>query len=325
MSASGENDSALAFHKWATRIIIDREEKIASLIRRKKQGEEIAADEHLHCRYTADGQESEEIWTNLQLDGFGTWIWSLNEFVKRGNTLPLATYRAVETLIGYLGTFWAISSYDWWEESFGHQHIANLGSIVAGLQGCSAWENISEDSRKFASSTAGEIEALIRQRGICNGRLAKWIDGTRLDSSLVALIAPFNIFDASDPISLATVTSVASTLGILGTYRHEEDDYFGGGRWPILSCFLGLAYLSLGDEEKAAEILEWVATLANENLELPEQLDAPLLQPHMRTEWIQRWGEPAIPLLWSHAMYLSLHSALNPELNPELHSEIGKD
>ena len=313
MSANDENESALSFHKWATRIILEREEKIASLIRRQKQGEKIAADEHMHCRYTIDGKESNEKWTNLQLDGFGTWIWSLDEFLARGNALPLATYRAVETLIGYLATFWQINTYDWWEESFGHQHVANLGSIAVGLERCSKWPHISEDSRISAADAAEEIMTLIRQEGLFNGRLAKWINGNGLDASLIALIAPFELFPGNEGISKATVDAVASVLGTFGTYRHADDWYFGGGKWPLLSCFLGLAYISLGDEAKAQEILNWVATVTNEDLELPEQLDRPLLQPEKRAQWIDQWGEPAVPLLWSHAMYLSLYSALRKD------------
>ncbi|MFZ2228633.1 MAG: glycoside hydrolase family 15 protein [Candidatus Nanopelagicaceae bacterium] len=317
MSVSGESESALNFHKWATRVILDREEKVASLIRRKRQHEEIAAEEHLHCRYKIDGKESEEYWTNLQLDGFGTWIWSLGKFRSRGNVLPIATYRAVETLIGYLSTFWDIDSYDWWEESFGHQHVANLGSIAAGLKACSTWEEVSTESRNIAGQSAQAILDLISEKGIVDGRLAKWINGNGLDSSLLSLIAPFRLIDGSSSVAKSTIAAVASELGTFGTYRHKDDGYFGGGRWPLLSCFLGLALIETGDPVKASEILNWIETLANEDLELPEQLESPLLFPEMRAEWIARWGEPAVPLLWSHAMYLSLASALKMDSGKE--------
>lgn len=311
MSANDETESALLFHKWATRIIIEREGKIASLIRRYRLGEEIGLEEHLHCRFTLEGEESEEVWTNLQLDGFGTWLWSLGIFRERGNVLPLATYRAVDNLIGYLGAFWNLDTYDWWEESFGHQHVANLGSIAAGLKSCSTWEELSPESRSDAARNSRQIEELIHTGGLINGRLAKWIGGDGLDSSLLSLIAPFRLFSGSDRISEKTISSVIDELGMLGTYRHKEDSYFGGGRWPLLSCFLGLALIEAGDCEKAVEILNWVETLANGEFELPEQLEAPLLHPELRAEWIHNWGEPAIPLLWSHAMYLSLSAALS--------------
>ena len=311
MSANDETESALLFHQWATRIIIEREEKIASLIRRNRQGEEIAAEEHLHCRFTLYGDESEEVWTNLQLDGFGTWLWALGIFRERGNALPPATYRAVENLIGYLGAFWKLDTYDWWEESFGHQHVANLGSIAAGLHSCSTWQELSAESRSEAARNSEQIVDLIHSNGLISGRLAKWIGGEGLDSSLLSLIAPFKLFSGSDPISEKTIASVVGELGMLGTYRHKDDGYFGGGRWPLLSCFLGLAFIEAGDREKAVEILNWVETVANEEFELPEQLETPLLHPELRAEWIVNWGEPAIPLLWSHAMYLSLSAALS--------------
>ena len=313
MSSCGEDESALKFHEWATRVILAREEKIASLIRREMQGDTITNDEHLHCRYTVDGDESAEEWTNLQLDGFGTWIWALDECRGRGNSLPHATYRAVETLITYLATFWRIPSYDWWEESFGHQHVANLGSIATGLSRASHWKEISPASCSVAESTSKEITNLIRERGVSNGHLAKWIDGEGLDASLIALIAPFDLFDGNDKIALATISAVASSLGTFGTFRHRDDDYFGGGRWPLLSCFLGLAYAATGNEEKAREILEWIETLPNEALELPEQLADNLLHPKIRANWIEKWGEPALPLLWSHAMYLSLSVAVRKD------------
>ena len=313
MSASGENESALNFHKWATRVIIEREEKIASLIRRSRQGEEISADEHLHCRYTLDGKESDEVWTNLQLDGFGTWIWSLGAFRDRGNALPLATYRAVENLVGYLAAFWKLETYDWWEESFGHQHVANLGSLAAGLKSASTWDELSPESRDVAQQSANEILELIHSNGLTNGRLAKWIDGDGLDSSLLSLVAPFNLLTGQDKISHATIDAVATELGTLGTFRHKDDGYFGGGRWPLLSCFLGLSYISIGRLDEAESILSWVESIADENCQLPEQLEAPLLHPEMRAEWIENWGEPAIPLLWSHAMYLLLSSALGKD------------
>jgi GH15 family glucan-1,4-alpha-glucosidase len=40
--------------------------------------------------------------------------------------------------------------------------------------------------------------------------------------------------------------------------------------------------------------------------ELPEQTSTHLLAPEHEQEWIGRWGPSACPLLWSHAMYVTL-------------------
>jgi GH15 family glucan-1,4-alpha-glucosidase len=58
-------------------------------------------------------------------------------------------------------------------------------------------------------------------------------------------------------------------------------------------------------EEARAE-LDWIAAAASGDGELPEQLEEYLLHPRKRAEWVDRWGPPARPLLWSHALFLTL-------------------
>ncbi len=49
-----------------------------------------------------------------------------------------------------------------------------------------------------------------------------------------------------------------------------------------------------------------MAAQADGELNLPEQVATHLLHPEYLGEWVQRWGSSASPLLWSHAMYLTL-------------------
>ena len=91
-----------------------------------------------------------------------------------------------------------------------------------------------------------------------------------------------------------------------GTHRYLGDTFFGGGQWPLLSCFLGLAHDAAGDSARANELFDWAAATATDTLDLPEQVDHHLIAPGMRDEWIQKWGPVATPLLWSHAMLLRL-------------------
>ena len=56
--------------------------------------------------------------------------------------------------------------------------------------------------------------------------------------------------------------------------------------------------------------LAWIEAHAAPNGDLPEQSQDHLLRPERYQPWVEKWGEPPSPLLWSHAMYLRLHHAL---------------
>ena len=310
MLLAGENDSAYAFHQWAADIINQRAGRIIQLLAKNRAGVAIKLDEHLECRYTADGKEGSEPWTNFQLDGFGTWLWSLKNFAASGAQLSEQIIQASNLIVAYLCEFWSLDSFDWWEENFGHQHISTLGSIGTGFVSYCELPGADEVLKAKASEQYDIIKELIQENGTREGRLTKWIEGDGLDSSLLALFSPFNFIESKSAIGQNTIAAISTQLGVTGTYRHSHDSYFGGGRWPLLSSFLGLVLIDLGDLDQATNILEWVAFSSNQDLELPEQVGDKLLFPKVRQEWVSRWGEPAIPLLWSHAMYIHLYLKL---------------
>ena len=307
MLVSGYQKSAEKFHAWASQVINARAEKIRNLVDRSRKGLDILPEEHLHCRFTSEGEESTEDWTNFQLDGFGTWLWSLDEYQNRGLKLSEEVIQAASLLIPYLVAFWREPSFDWWEESFGYQHVSTLVCIGSGLESCSKWARLPDDLRLLASSEAEQIRSYILNCGTKNGRLTKWIGSNDLDGSLAAAVSPLHYFQPGSPIANATLDAIVDELKMYGTYRHKNDVYFGGGSWLILSAFLGLGFADSGDLIKAKKILTWIADCANERGELPEQLNEHLLFPAFEGEWIEKWGEPALPLLWSHAMFLKLY------------------
>jgi GH15 family glucan-1,4-alpha-glucosidase len=55
--------------------------------------------------------------------------------------------------------------------------------------------------------------------------------------------------------------------------------------------------------------LAWIEAQAESGGTLPEQ-SGERLHPSSYDTWVARWGPPASPLLWSHAMYLILHTLL---------------
>jgi GH15 family glucan-1,4-alpha-glucosidase len=115
----------------------------------------------------------------------------------------------------------------------------------------------------------------------------------RLDASL--LVLPFLGFGPVD------VDGLVSPGG--GVHRHLADTYYGGGEWLLLTALLGLA-----EPGRADECLAWIE--AHERPEgLPEQSQDHLLHPESYEPWVEKWGPPPSPLLWSHAMYLTLVAA----------------
>ena len=113
----------------------------------------------------------------------------------------------------------------------------------------------------------------------------------RLDGSL--LVLPFLGFGAVD------VSPLLSPGG--GVHRHADDVYYGGGEWLLLTALLGLA-----EPDRGRDCLDWIAAHATVEGELPEQSQDHLLHPETLQPWIERWGRPACPLLWSHARLLTL-------------------
>jgi GH15 family glucan-1,4-alpha-glucosidase len=118
----------------------------------------------------------------------------------------------------------------------------------------------------------------------------------RLDGSL--LVLPFLGFG---PVEVAPLVGPGG-----GVYRHLDDTYYGGGEWLLLTALLGLAEPELGEER-----LAWVAARAAADGGLPEQSHEHLLHPEAYDGWVAKWGPPPSPLLWSHAMFLTLDHELH--------------
>ena len=118
----------------------------------------------------------------------------------------------------------------------------------------------------------------------------------RLDASL--LVLPFLGFGDVD------VAPLVSPGG--GVHRHLDDVYYGGGEWLLLTAMRGLA-----EPDRAQECLDWVAAHAEADGRLPEQSQDHLLHPEAYDAWVAKWGPPPSPLLWSHAMFLTLERELH--------------
>ena len=240
----------------------------------EERADVVRAGGHLHARYTADRQESLADWPTFQTDGYGLWLWALRGHCDRHGRPDARWLPAVELTVEYLQRRGADACVDWWEERSG-RHAATLASVAAGLV---AW-----------------------------GERAEFPEPEdRLDASL--LVLPL-LGSGEAPLEELEGRLVSPGGGV---HRHEQDTYYGGGEWLLLTAMLGLAYHLAGREEDARAKLAWVEAHATPDGYLPEQSQDHLLAPDWYEPWVEKWGPPPCPLLWSHAMHLTLASSLAP-------------
>ena len=261
----------------------------------------------LPTRFTFDGRPGDDDWWDFQLDGYGTWLWAVGEHVRRHGADASRWTRAVALSVDYLTTSWRRPCFDWWEEHAMHVHVSTLGCIAAGLHEAVALGVL--DAGREASAVAAEAEILevLHTDGVADGHLSKWIGSDAVDASLASVVGLLDVVPGDSGLGRATIAAIERDLTVdAGVHRYLDDTFYGGGRWPLLSCMLGLAHLRAGDRDRARELLDWAAGTAAVDGSVPEQVGGHLLAPGRVEEWVERWGPVAQPLLWSHAMVIRL-------------------
>ncbi len=230
---------------------------------------ESRGGENLHARYELDGSDTDDDWPKSQWDGYGLWLWALRGHCER-HARESRWEGAAELTRAFLARHWREPCTDWWEEREG-VHAATLGCIWMGTRDAEV------------RTALDELEP-------------------RLDASLLVTLPPFG--DSDSRVLDELERGLVSPGG--GVWRHADDTYYGGGEWLLLTAMLGCVYAALGRGDDARAKREWIEAHATPGGELPEQVDDHLLHPEHRAHWLEKWGPPPLPLLWSHAMYLTL-------------------
>jgi GH15 family glucan-1,4-alpha-glucosidase len=309
MDCVDETQSAERFHDWAARAVNRRADQVRQTLAKLARGGSLAGADLLRTRYTLDGEEEsagQEEWPNFQLDGFGTWLWALEEHVRaKGGQLKPEWQSAAALVADYLCALWRVPCYDCWEEFPHSLHTHTLAAIYGGLRAY----------QEMGGNVAGqmdEIRTYLSHEAVRDGYFIKSIGRTDVDASSLGLAVPYGVVTPTDTAMLATVAHIETELRTNsgGVHRYQLDTYFGGGEWVLLTAWLGWYYLEAGQLEKARTLLALVEAQADANGYLPEQVPASLNDPSYYQVWVDRWGKIASPLLWSHANYLILRSKL---------------
>ena len=313
MDLAGQHKSARRFHQWVAERVNDRKDLVRKSLAKARAGERLTEAEILHTRYRLDGTDGEPgNWPNFQLDGFGTWLWALNEHRKQNPEVRFSQelLDAAELVADYLSELWSRPNYDCWEEFPDHVHPHTLAAIYGGLQA----------HTELAGRNHQEVIDAIRKQLLSSaglfGHIVKFPESSAVDASLLGLAVPYGVVAADDPIMLKTVEQIEATIvrdG--GVHRYAQDSYYGGGAWILLTAWLGWYYIELAAkcpdlasslQQKIEVCQSWIESHAESNLNLPEQVAENLNVPAYYSTWVERWGNVASPLLWSHAKYIIL-------------------
>jgi GH15 family glucan-1,4-alpha-glucosidase len=308
MDLAGEHDSAARFHDWAATVINRRADTIQRIVHAQQQGLPLTDISPLHTRYTLDGEETSDDWPNFQLDGFGTWLWSVQAHLEAtSGRLPSEWDSAASLTSEYLTALWNQPCYDCWEEFPEYVHTHTLAAIHGGLN---AHQLISGRDHQ---QTLNSITELIDGDAVLDGYYTKYLGSPDIDASLISLATPYQVVEPDRPALTTTIQLIDTTLRANGggPHRYTTDSFYGGGEWVVLAGWLGWHYAKTGDRERGIRLLEWMEAQADARGNLPEQIPHSLNVPAQYDRWTKRWGPIAQPLLWSHANYLILHHHLN--------------
>ena len=322
MDLAGQHESAHRFHQWVAERVNERKDLVRTGLVKARSGEKLNEAEILHTRYRLDGTDGEPgNWPNFQLDGFGTWLWALNEHHKQNPELRLSEelFDAAELVADYLSELWSLPCYDCWEEFPDHVHPYTLAAIYGGLQAHT------ELTGKSHQPVTDKIRKQLLAGAESFGHFVKFPDSPAVDASLLGLAVPYGVVTLDDSILLKTVEHIEATiLCDGGIHRYADDSYYGGGAWILLTAWLGWYYVELaakrpdlasGLQLKIQTCQNWIEARAGNNLTLPEQVAENLNVPSYYSIWVERWGEIASPLLWSHAKYIILRLKNPPSPN----------
>jgi GH15 family glucan-1,4-alpha-glucosidase len=308
MDIAGRHASAALFHQWAADAINRRSGVVRNALELAALGAPLIPEAVLHTRYTLSGEEAAgEAWPNFQLDGFGTWLWSMAQHLRMsGTALPEEWGRAAGLVAQYLAALWQRPCYDCWEEFPDQVHTHTLAAVYGGL---SAHASLTGARHEQALQAIGSF---LENSAAGAGYFVKYAGDDRVDASLIGLSTPYRVVAPQDPRMSETVARIERTLyqgG--GLHRYIADTYYGGGEWVLLAGWLGWYYAETGQIDKACSLLTWMESQADELGRLPEQTPAHLIDPGSYDPWVKRWGPVATPLLWSHAMYIVLRYAVD--------------
>lgn len=300
----GEHEASARYHSWVNDAVAGIADVIDDVIARHERGERLDPTRMPPARFALDGSTVIDDWPNFQVDGYGTWLWSLGQHLELSGVtvLPEDLIDSVTRVARYLTSFALSPCYDVWEESGSDVHTSTLACVYGGLKAARLLLD-DEDCER----TAEVVRARLVNDATHAGYFVKSSANDDVDGSLLWLCEPFGVVGPTESHFVKTVELLEDRLNLGGGIRrYSTDVYFGGGTWPVLTASLGWYYVALGNLDQAIQCRDWIVAQFSGGGLLGEQFGGERRDPEHYREWVVRWGVPAKNLTWSHAMYVIL-------------------
>jgi len=205
----GQHAAAEGFHRWVGQTVRRRRQDIRQLLEQRRAG--LSGDPRLFppARYTLEGELVGDDWPNLQLDGYGTWLWGLREHTLRSGDSRAwdEAADAVALCTDYLEAFWDRPCYDCWEERGELVPPSTLACLYGGLDAVAAMTG-----RVTARQVAEAIHRLVMVRGVQDGHLIKSLGDPQVDASLLWAAVPFGLVDPDGQLARQTARRIQEEL-----------------------------------------------------------------------------------------------------------------
>jgi GH15 family glucan-1,4-alpha-glucosidase len=316
LDLAGEHAASSRYHRWVNRAVTGIAQTIDSVIDAHDRGNALSPLHMPPARFALDGSVVVDDWPNFQIDGYGTWLWSLGQHLDAtGCTdVPEEYLDSARRVARYLATFCFSPCWDVWEENGDAVHTSTLACVYGGLMAAGRLLN----DRSYLESAA-KVKSRLVDDAKRRGYFVKSTLNDDVDASCLWLETPFGVVEPTDGHFATTVSLIEERLTFEGGIRrYSTDVYFGSGAWPVLTGSLGWHYASLGDLDGAERCRTWIADHIDENGRLAEQFSGEVRDFAHYQEWVLRWGPPAVDLMWSHAMYIVLSTVLRDASSHEV-------
>lgn len=275
-----------------------------------EQPEDFQKEGLLYQNYSTNGKK---FGCQFQPDQMGATLWAIWHHFKNDISLAgkyeLLIKRLADGLCSeWKGAYFFKNTSDIWEEGkrmtstkMENNFTYSLAACASGLEKAELIFPDNENWKKTAKEMRAKIDEAYNEKEKYFFRNHGKIDDKNIDASLLGLVWPFSVIDATDKRMANTVKKMEEKVVINGGVHRFEMDYYdgegtsqeGAGAWPLLNFWMAIYWKKAGNAKKAKKYFNWAVNKIGDDGLIPEQIYGDF-----------RDGHGIKPLGWSHAMFV---------------------